>query len=454
MKFASSVADHNALRHLYALGSRSAWLGFVLAALFCDSTSACKYTVRDVAFVDMDGSWYELVLLLDGETPKDIAEVIRTTAIQGLAESNVQFEMVDIDNNATQTQLALLRSHEIDRFPAAVLVSPDGRSRQISLPDLKSEQSVALRNTIQSLVSSALRESLLEKLVDLHSAVLIIESDNPKLNERALAMVELAIERVEAALPDLPKPIEVPPQVWAVDKEEAQREAILLWSLGVDVTASDVPQMALVFGRGRNLGRVIELSENAEKELLHALAVAGLDCECELDRSWMQSPMFPHVWTEAHESQAARSLGFDPGHPLVKVEMSRILSRGPSSSDLGTRNSPDALLPGLQIIDLNFDDEQASPSPVAVEEPNDSNAFAEKQPTPSSKSHHVDNSLKETNNLKDSIPAQVVQSRSGSSNTTSSGSLAKTVGSTVLGIVVVGLAGGAIVVFYSRRLEP
>ncbi len=454
MKFASSVVDRNALVHLYALGSRSAWLGFVLAALFCESTSACKYTVRDVAFVDMDGSWYELVLLLDDETPTDITKVIKATAIEGLAESNVQFSVVDIDNNATQTQLALLRSHEIDRFPAAVLVAPDGRSKQISLPDLKSEQSVALRNTIQSLVSSALRESLLEKLVDLHSAVLIIESDDSKQNERALAMVEDAIERVEATLPDLPKPIEVPPQVWAVDKEEAQREEILLWSLGVDVSASDVPQIALVFGRGRNLGQVIKLSEDAERELLHALAVAGLDCECELDRSWMQSPMFPHVWTVAHETQAAKSLGFDPGHPLVKVEMSRILSRGPSSTNLGTRNSPDALLPGLQIIDLNFDDEQASPSPVVVEEPNDSDAYAEKHPSPSSESHHVDNSPKESNSLSDSIPAENVQSRSEASNTTSSGSLAKTVGSTVLGIVVVGLAGGAFVVFYSRRLEP
>jgi hypothetical protein len=368
-----------------------------------------------------------------------------------LADSNVQLEMNRVDNNSTNELRARMRSYGIDALPSAVLVAPDGRSKLVAFPVSGDDRSAASKDTLDSLVRSELRASLLEKLADLHSAVLIVESKNAEDNERVRAMVDRVIEKIAATLPDLPKPIDVAPQVWVLSQEDAQREEILLWSLGVDVEDNDKPQIALIFGRGRKLGPTIDINDNAERSLLRSLAIVGLDCECELDRSWMQAPMFPHVWTEANEMQAARSLGFDPGHPLVKVEMSRILSRGPSSQGPRSEISPDTLLPGLQIIELNFDEEEPSPS-VEVPQPKPESAALVTATPPES-----DGSDPQSPDSNDSIQLSKAQSPEEFSSIrreespSDDSSLFGTVAAILVGVGVLGIIGGALVVFYGRR---
>ena len=73
--------------------------------------------------------------------------------------------------------------------------------------------------------------------------------------------------------------------------------------------------------------------------LQEALAVIGQDCECGLDRVWMQGERFPLSWGESEKKAAFLELGFDPDNPKVKAEISRIIARGPNSRPSGNPQS-------------------------------------------------------------------------------------------------------------------
>ena len=48
--------------------------------------------------------------------------------------------------------------------------------------------------------------------------------------------------------------------------------------------------------------------------------------------TWPQGTRLPVRWDEQLHAQVAKSLGFDPDNPLVKIEVSRIIGRRGSST--------------------------------------------------------------------------------------------------------------------------
>jgi len=110
--------------------------------------------------------------------------------------------------------------------------------------------------------------------------------------------------------------------------------------------------------------------------LQEALAVVGQDCECGLDRVWMQGESFPLSWGRAERTAAYAALGFDPDNPQIKGEISRIISRGPNSQPNGAPASShfEQLSLGYseELIEFNIEPEElleADPEPVAEAKP-------------------------------------------------------------------------------------
>jgi len=279
----------------------------------------------------------------------------------------------------------------------------------------------ALRKLLRSAIESPRRDALLHYLLRGHSIVLVVEGTDGANNRRAISWAQEAIARVRTALPTMAKPIALPPRMMRLSPAEAKRERVLLWSLGVDLFHEDprtletprihaelsshgmnpssgldspiqaqraksarsgkfseqppahghaeaaVAQIALLFGRGRKLGPVLRIPGARQQDLWRSLGVVGEDCECGLDRSWMRGPMIPHAWSTADEAEAVAALGFDPGNPLVKAEISRILVRGPGlaqraqaegvrASASGARQPlQDPLQPQLQLMEIDID---------------------------------------------------------------------------------------------------
>ena len=187
-----------------------------------------------------------------------------------------------------------------------------------------------------------------------------------------------AIKAITPLLPEMPKPVDHPPEVVVVPAKGIAGESVLLWSLGLDAGPVPEPQAVVLMGRGRRVGQPLRGGLVTRSELQEALAVVGQDCECGLDRVWMQGEPFPLSWGRTERTAAYAALGFDPDNPQVKGEISRIISRGPNSQAKGAASSShfEQLSMGYseELIEFNIEPEElieADPELVAepVEEP-------------------------------------------------------------------------------------
>ena len=103
----------------------------------------------------------------------------------------------------------------------------------------------------------------------------------------------------------------------------------------MDSSPTPEPQAVVLMGRGRRVGDTMRGGLITRTALQEALAVVGQDCECGLDRVWMQGERFPLAWGQSEKQAAFAELGFDPENPKVKAEISRIIARGPNSRPSG-----------------------------------------------------------------------------------------------------------------------
>ncbi|MED5278249.1 MAG: hypothetical protein VYD86_03940, partial [Verrucomicrobiota bacterium] len=106
--------------------------------------------------------------------------------------------------------------------------------------------------------------------------------------------------------------------------------------------------------------------------LQEAMAVVGQDCECGLDRVWMQGERFPLAWGRAEKQAAFAELGFDPDNPKVKAEISRIIARGPNSRPSG---KPQSASDNFDQLALGYSEEI-----IGIEEPMEEIAMVTSEP--------------------------------------------------------------------------
>jgi hypothetical protein len=119
-----------------------------------------------------------------------------------------------------------------------------------------------------------------------------------------------------------------------IPPDSFSQEKILLWSLGLKERELGKPFVTALYGRGRQIGPLLESEKITRDRLFNILSVVGADCSCELDRNWIKGPMIPLKWEEKIQSKLAKLLGFDPENPMVKMEVSQILSTGEKKPSL------------------------------------------------------------------------------------------------------------------------
>jgi hypothetical protein len=172
-----------------------------------------------------------------------------------------------------------------------------------------------------------LRDEIADAVIDSYAVVLMFESVFFNKNKKYKDICIEAISRIRSLMFRLPKPIRLPPQLITISPETALSEKILLWSLNIKENL-EYPEIVVIYGRCRRMGFNIKTPDvgSARLKLLNILAVIGADCECGLDRSWMQDVSIPLKWDPQRQQTVVNSLGFDPENPMVKIRMSQILS--------------------------------------------------------------------------------------------------------------------------------
>jgi hypothetical protein len=167
---------------------------------------------------------------------------------------------------------------------------------------------------------------------------LLLEGTDGAANARVRQDVDSAITATARLLSTMPKPVEIPPHCVVVSLKEQAIERVLVWGLGLDPASIESPRVVLVYGRGRRLGSPLEGPLITQTALRDRLLLIGQDCECDLDRAWLKGPLLPGRWGRELQQAALDTLGFDPGNPMVRAEISRIVERGPQNP--GRRRPP------------------------------------------------------------------------------------------------------------------
>jgi len=317
----------------------------------------CRYNVRDVGFVDLDFERYSLYGYVDGSTPNDVIESFGKIAPIGLAESNVRFELIHTGLQKEHPAIKYLDALSQRKLPAAVLVSPTEK-RMMPIPITTSEKPFAetLQSAIHKIVSSPKRQEIIEYLLSTYGVVVLIEGPDSNQNQRVKQAAGEAIDKISPQLDTLPKAIAKPPCLVTIPPESFDKEKVLLWSLGLDAEKIKQTYAVVLYARGRMMARVLEGEQITNITVLNILSLIGLDCECGLDRKWMEGAMLPLVWDKDRQARAAKNLGFDPENPMVKVEVSQILGRRPvvQSSFTNLDDYPTASV-GYQEIVVEFE---------------------------------------------------------------------------------------------------
>jgi hypothetical protein len=319
----------------------------ILVAILCGVQTfalACEYNVRDVGFVDLKTQPYRLFIFVDDTTSDETKAALDDSLFMGLLDSNIEASVVDIDSEKVVPGKHLLKGTPIETFPTAILESPKGYTHVIPFDDVAELGVEAIEEKLGSIMHSPMRTTLLEQVTNYYGVVLVIEGPDDAVNAAIHDAATRSVRKIHTRMKMLPKAIANPPVVQTITQDQIHDEKLLVWSLGAYPNAKNEAHVVILYGRGRQMGPVLKGDAITEERLTSYLQVIGADCECGLDRSWMQGTMIPLQWSDEIQEMVSTSLGFDPENPRTKMEISMTVAKGQKSrlnSGSETKN-PDA----------------------------------------------------------------------------------------------------------------
>jgi len=307
-------------------GVRGDWPGLIavtLAAwLFVPGAYACPYSVRQVGFVILKKEPYRVCCLVRDDTPdrERVASWFRDCDYV-LMDSNVEAAVLNLDQSADEA-LASAVPRKIDRLPAVVIVSPSGeRTMRLRLGSQSSSED-AVRALLERAVSSPKREELKSHIVKNWCVVMLATGGDRAKNEKARGEVKAALEEVAGSETELGATIDVPPHLLVVASDDPA-EKVLLWSLGLPHGKTPEPRVVVLFGRGQQIGPVLEGRTLTRAWVRSTIYKVGMNCACMTDHRWVSGPRIPLRWEEDCQEEVRRLVGIDPDSPEVRLAIAR-----------------------------------------------------------------------------------------------------------------------------------
>ncbi len=307
-----------------------------LVFLFIVPVQACRYTVRELGFCDLAAPPYRLYICHRLELSPAQIEKLSRLVDSACSGSNLEVQWVGPD--AEPPSLLHYRPAGHAGLPWAALTSPESARPALVFASRDDDLHSFASRTIQTVLRSPVRETLLRHTPATHAAVLFFSGHNGQQNENALARIQAALQQVEPVLPLMPKPASRPPFIITIPIAEQNQEAVLKWSLGLD--ADENPQAVILYGRGRRMGPILRGNSLTTEALYNLLLYVGADCECEMDRSYLHGYLIPLPWPQAVRDRISKTLGFDPDNPIVKMDMLHIARIYSNRQDLNPAPAP------------------------------------------------------------------------------------------------------------------
>lgn len=290
------------------------WVTVLSAFALCAAVSPalietlCRYTVRDIGFVDLHGPAYTLEVA--PQRPARVSDEELKLLNDAAEHSNLRVVSAAVDGpiQPGRRVFALKSDHRDGLLLIKAADTNEG-------PDVA-----------RSVLNSPVQAVMTEQALSTFAFMVVVDSSEAKVNQSMNGMIAAATEQLEMLAPQLPRPIEQPVQVLHITPKQRGAEKVLLWSMKLDDLPVKQGAIAVFYGRAKAIGPALRGESLTQRSLLSQLALIGQSCECETDRDWAAEPSLPHVWTPTQQKAALESLGFQPDSPMVKSEVVRILS--------------------------------------------------------------------------------------------------------------------------------
>ena len=150
---------------------------------------ACAYNVRDVGYVDLGIQPYIFYGFVSDKAPEATISTFTNLSDAALLDTGVWAEVVNIDQQKDHPALKYLAPdltpEKRTSLPAAVLVSPDGRSLFIPVTRPGRPFRQTLLDALDNIVSSPLRKQLIKQLPKSFAVVVLIEGPQEQDNKTA-----------------------------------------------------------------------------------------------------------------------------------------------------------------------------------------------------------------------------------------------------------------------------
>jgi hypothetical protein len=344
---------------------RQILLTCLFSTFFFSKSLACEYNVRDIGFIDIESSPYLLYCYVRDDTPPDFISTFKQTSLAAFEESNVTSEIIHVARQKNHPAIEYFRFWDLQSLPAMILASPDGRSLVLPINASLKSLNENLGDAVENIVSSPVRAEMLERIIKAYGIILFFEGKDVNENNSMYAELNDATQKIAEIMKQLPKRIEEPPYIIRIQQESFVKEKILLWSLNLNEQEMDKPQIALIYGRGRQFGPLLSGEQNTQRDMVNLLGMIGLSCECGLDRKWMTGTLLPLRWEDKIQSDVVKYLGFDAENPSVRMEVSQILTSNVSKT-FDNKNEREEMFKsyGEKIVkrEVNNSSQRISPS--------------------------------------------------------------------------------------------
>jgi len=286
----------------------------------------CRFTVREIGFADIFPDPYRLYLFVDLASADKYESKFMKTTREVFAESNIRAETINIDVQTNHPAIRFFENTGNGSLPSIILVAPDENGRIISLESNVLSSDDALKNELQEIVISPVREKMLNYFASSYAVVLFFEGKNSTENKRIAEKLKESITEISRMMSRMPKIVKEPPRLIVLKQSDSASEEILRWSLCESQQDDKLPAVAILYGRGRRMGDCLYKEDIINDTFFRLLTLIGADCECGLERKWMSGKMIPLRWNNNVQDNLADVLGFDVENPLIKSEMSQILA--------------------------------------------------------------------------------------------------------------------------------
>ena len=298
---------------------------FVVFTFFGPAPAAqvCKYSVRDLGFVDLVPPPFRLVLVHNGATILQ-AQHQELAIGKGLVHGNIRLVKVSAEELKTNGEFRGIQLPGKLAQPQFWLTGPDDRA-------VPFKPTTFMRDLVQSPMRHAIQHEVTHSL----AVVLLLESTNDAANQAARAKAEKVLAIVNKVKMNFDKAPAGEIKLLALPVVNRPQERWTLWGLGEEPAASDTPKIAVLFGKMRRAGALFVGADWPEAELFDRMATLSQSAELELDRQQFFGSALPFVGSSDWQEKLADNLQFDPHSGAVKAEISALLKKAPQQMGQG-----------------------------------------------------------------------------------------------------------------------